>query len=88
MDEKKADINDVIHRLETELALQVECDDPDANLSLACDIQALINSYRLMIIAWAQIHEVNDHNNRVIEDYKTEVQILNQELNNLREAIE
>jgi hypothetical protein len=88
MDENAADINAVIRRLEDKLALQVECDDPDANLSVACDIQALINSYRTINIAWAQMYEVNDHNKTVIDDYAIEVKKLNDEIATLRKCID
>ena len=86
MDEDKTDINAVIRRLEQELSLHVECGDDDVTTD--CDIQRLINAYRTINIAWARMFEVNDHNVEVIEDYRKEIEKLNNEITSLRECID
>jgi len=88
MEERKTSLDAVISRLENELASQVECDDPKAALSLACDIQRLINSYRKITKAWHYLNEVNDQNMKTLRDYQEENKQLNHEIEILRKAID
>jgi len=88
MEAKQMDIAVVIKRLENELALQVECDDPKAALTLACDIQALINRYKKAATGMHYAIQLNNQHKETIVDLREELRRLNLELDRMREAID